>query len=180
MKKLFDDTLLCKNRKYFFCYKSGCIVLRDVATMNVVQTLRVHTWYKSFRLIECLLRYEPRVAVSLSDSEFLYSDHGFIYRYDVTKNDIVAEHHFDNGMNNPLNFCLRRDGEGKVKDLLYGEYFGNSQHGPVSIYKRIGQKWQKVYAFPSNTILHIHGIYDDQYRNRFLILTGDSDSESGI
>lgn len=109
----------------------------------------------------------------------MYSDHGYIYRYSVTDNNIEIEHKFTQGMNNPLSFSSRYDGN-KLVDLLYGEYMWNKTKEPVSIYRRTDGNWNKVFSFPTDTISHIHNIFFDKFKNRYIILTGDDDSESGI
>lgn len=172
--------MLCRNSRYLLCYKKGKLLLKDSNTKKTLHTLKIHSSIKSLRLVERLLRYEPRASVSIDENTFLYSDHGFIYRYDARSNVATAEHKFDKGMNNPISFCTRYDKDGKLVDLLYGEYIWNQNHGPVAVYRRINEKWIKVYEFPVNTILHIHNIVYDKYRNRYLILTGDTDNESGI
>lgn len=65
--------------------------------------------------------------------------------------------------------------------LIFGEYWSNKNREEVRIfYSREGIHWCSKVVFGPNSIRHIHGIYHDKYRNKFLILTGDADSESGI
>ncbi len=179
IKPYLKEQLLCKNKKYLFCYDKGFLILRKCSDKKIVQKLRIHNPIKSMFLVERLLRYELRTAVALSEQSFLYSDHGYIYRYSVIDNNIEIEHKFSQGMNNPLSFSPRYDGN-KLVDLLYGEYIWNKTKGPVSIYRRTDGKWNKVFSFPADTISHIHNIFFDKFKNRYIILTGDEDSESGI
>lgn len=178
--RYLKETLLCKNNTYMLCYDRGFLVIRESTGKKFVQKLRIHPFLKSVSFVERLLRYEPRAAISLQEDEFLFTDHGFIYRYSVKNNSISVEHRFEKGMNNPLTFCSRYDDMGNLIDLLYGEYIWNGEKGPVSIYRRFQGKWDEVYSFPSNMVTHIHNIVYDRYRKRYLIMTGDEDQESAI
>lgn len=180
IKQYLSEQLLCGNRKYMIGYKRGCLIIRRSKDRSLVCMKRIHARFKSVELIERLFRYEPRAAVSMNDDTFIFSLHGYIYEYQVSSNIITKKHCFKKGMNNPLTFCVRRDEEGEIADILYGEYIWNTENGPVSIYRKQGEKWKKVYSFSSNTIKHIHNIFYDKYKNRYIILTGDDDKESGI
>ncbi|QBA65407.1 hypothetical protein [Muriicola soli] len=75
----------------------------------------------------------------------------------------------------PLNICHWED------RLYWGEYFSNPTRCEVHIYgSKDGEKWEKAYTFPEGRIRHVHGIYEDTFRNGMWVLTGDTDSESGI
>lgn len=174
------EMVLASNKHYILGYKKGKLILRDKKNKKIIKQKRIEQFYKSFTWIERLLRLTPRAAVSVSDTEFIYSHHGVIYLYDCASNEIKKEHEFSRGMNNPLSFCIRRDNEGKVKSILYGEYIWNESKGPVAIYCRENMEWKKVYEFASNTITHIHNIVYDSIGSRYLILTGDQDTESAI
>lgn len=63
-------------------------------------------------------------------------------------------------------------------DLLYGEYTSNSSRNDVSIFSFNGTDFHSLFKVPN--IRHIHGIFYDNYDDKFLITTGDFDSESGI
>ena len=180
MERYLSEQLLSISEKFTLGYKKGCLIIRDKENLNLVSKVRVHNAIKSMPVIERLLRLSPRVAVAISDKEFIYSDHGTIYRIDAEKLIISEEHKFEKGMNNPISFCVRRNQKNDVVDILYGEYIWNSDKGPVSIYRRINNEWIKVYDFPANTITHIHNISFNPFTNSFLILTGDDDEESAI
>lgn len=125
------------------------------------------------RLSERLLRLEPRVAITLDNDYFLLSCAGKIYRINVKSGELVCEFQLRKAMNNPLAFT--RDSKGRI---LFGEYFSNNDHEEVCIFERDNGVWKKVYAFPPNTIYHIHGIVADE--DDYYVLTGDDDSESAI
>ena len=172
--------LLCQTEKYLFCYNKGFIVLRNSTDKSFIQRLRILPFIKSVRLVERLLRFEPRAAVSISSDNFIFTLHGTIYNYSVKNNSISAEHNFEKGMNNPLKFCVRYDEAGNAVEVLYGEYIWNDDKGPVSIYSRIEDTWREVFTFSAGMVKHIHNIIYDKYKERYIIMTGDDDSESGI
>lgn len=65
--------------------------------------------------------------------------------------------------------------------IYFGEYWSNKHREEVNIYRtEDGLNWSVVYTFNKGSIRHVHGIQFDEYRDIYLILTGDSDSESGI
>lgn len=179
-KKFIEEKMLAKNNKYILAYKKGCLLLRNSADRQLIQMLKIHRYYKTIPIVERILRYEPRLAVSITDDVFFYSDHGAIYKYDIRENNVSAIHYFRKGMNNPLAFCTRRNEQGDVTEILYGEYVWNTEKGPVSIYRYNLEVWEKVYTFPANTVKHIHNIIYDRYKKRYIILTGDENSESAL
>lgn len=180
IKSFIPEKMLCKSSKYVLGYKRGILVIRDIYGKKVIQKFRIHGVVKSLVLVERLLRYEPRAAYALADNIFIYSDHGSIYEYHVETNSQKVVHSFSRGMNNPLSFCARKDENGKLIELVYGEYIWNTDKGPVSIYKYIEGMWKEVYQFPEHIVMHIHNIVYDKYRKQYVILTGDEDNESAL
>lgn len=174
------EKLLCKTDDYLFCYYKGHLVLRKCSGKSFVKKLRIQSVIKSNRFVERVFRYEPRTAVPVGKNNFIFSIHGKIYNYSVESNSVILEHEFIKGMNNPLTFCARYDEFGNIADLLYGEYINTSDKKPVSVYRRGNDEWKKVYSFPAGAVKHIHNIFYDKFKNRYIILTGDSDEESGI
>lgn len=76
----------------------------------------------------------------------------------------------------PLNICKASNG-----NLYFGEYFSNGERGEVKIFTSTdGEHWDVAYTFKPGSIRHVHGIYEDSYRNGFWVLTGDSDDESAL
>ncbi|MCC7572016.1 MAG: hypothetical protein KO464_01340 [Candidatus Methanofastidiosum sp.] len=173
------EKVLCKTIKYLFCYHKGCVLLRNINDKTLIQKLRMHSLIKSFRPIERLFRYEARCAISIDEDTFIFSCNGIIYNYSIKSNKATIEHRFDKGMKNPLTFCTRYI-DGNLVDVIYGEYIWNENKTPVSIFRRVEGRWVVVYTFPQKAVTHVHNIVFDEYRNRYIILTGDSDNESGI
>ena len=85
-------------------------------------------------------------------------------------------------MNNPLHPCKIQGLEGFDDGVYYGEYTGNLDKSSVSVYKRNANTgiWKPVFSFNRGQINHIHNIVPDYINQQMLILTGDTDSASGI
>lgn len=180
-KELYiNEKLLAKNDKFLFAYKNGKIIVRQSENKQIVQKLKIHKGLITNPFLERIFRYEPRAAISLSEDIFMYSDHGSIYEYSVNRNSIKHQHTFSRGMNNPLTFCIRRNVNGDIVEIIYGEYIWNSNKGPVSIYKYDLEEWKEVYSFPEHTVVHIHNVVYDEFNDRYIIMTGDEDKESAL
>lgn len=139
-----------------------------------------HAILSMFRLTERLFRLEPRIAVEICEGKILLSFCGAAYCVDTHKGTIQREVQYRQGMNNPLNFCKIDGIAGFDNCIAFGEYWGNTDREPVSIYIRKEANWILAYTFPKGTVQHIHGLVADKFRNCVLILTGDKDNESGI
>ena len=181
IRKYLPERMLCKNKEYIIGYKNGKLIVRYSKTKEIIKRRRIHSFCQSIALVERLLRIGPRVADFVSKEELIFSDHGWIYKYNIAKDELNKEHAFSRGMNNPLQFCkVEMDSEERCK-IIYGEYIWNTEKGPVAIWERSEKgKWNKLYEFPANTITHIHNIIYNKYSESFIILTGDADSESAI
>lgn len=180
-RKYLAERMVCKNEKYIIGYKKGELVVRYSKTKEIVKRHRLHSFFKSIVILERLLRMGPRTAVFVSNEELIFSDHGWIYRYNVEQDELNKEHCFSKGMNNPLQFCKAEIKGEKCCKIIYGEYIWNTEKGPVGIWERNEEgSWSEIYQFPANTITHIHNIIYNKYNDRFIILTGDNDSESAI
>lgn len=170
--------LLCTvGGKYIF-YHSGKIFIGDNLTPPYRLLLKLSSGKVgrliSIRLIERMLRLEPRLAFPINDTEFLLSYQGCILRIN-TDGKVFEEHRYVSTMNNPLSFCTEN---GRI---LYGEYFGNLNHQEVRIFERDRNgAWNNIFTFAKGEIQHIHQIKYDKFRNCYWILTGDTDCESAI
>jgi len=77
----------------------------------------------------------------------------------------------------PLNICIGP----KDEAIYFGEYFGNPERSTVKIFGSVDTKvWNIVYEFEAYQIRHVHGVFYDQFRNGYWVLTGDSNEESGL
>lgn len=173
------------NRNHILWYKSGKLYLSSTIRENPVLLGELSLTGKQrilskFRLTERMLRLEPRAVASIDENEYIISSSGFVYRANIKTGEIIKEHSFRKGMNNAMNFCKIEGIEGFDDCIVYGEYWGNTEYEGVSIYARKNEEWSKIFTFSEGRILHIHGIIADPFRGGILILTGDSDDESGI
>lgn len=174
-----DRTMVVWNR--------GTIGRYDLLTKRHLERINILSGVKAiavkFRLMERLLRLEPRGIEKLSDEVFLVAFHGSILNVNFKTQRIEKEQDFSEGMNSPLSFSRIEGIDGFENGIVYGEYKGNDEKKPVSVYIRPfhpSGKWKKIYQFEAGKINHIHSILPDPYRNAVYILTGDDDASSGI
>jgi hypothetical protein len=66
--------------------------------------------------------------------------------------------------------------------VYFGEYFSNPNYGEVFVYHwdPSGDRAEVVYAFPAQSIRHIHGIYSNPADDSLWCLTGDREHECRI
>ena len=179
-KVLIEGKVLCATKEYFISYHHGKILVGELTNpQKIKQSLRLAEGLYHFSFFERLMRLGPRCAIPYDEDNILISMDGKIYNYCLSSNTISIEHRYRSGMKNPLSFCghMKEDG---TKVILYGEYFWNTNKESVAIYAKKSGLWEKVYEFPQGTITHVHNVIFDEYRNQYVILTGDEDSESGI
>ena len=185
MKKRDDGFQIISNYKLLCCvgakfvfYHSGKVYIGDSLNPPYKLLLKLPGWKTrvliSIRLIERMLRLEPRLAFPINDTEFLLSYQGSILRINL-EGQFFEEHRYVKPMNNPLSFCTENG------RFLYGEYFGNLNHQEVRVFERDRKgSWNVVLTFAKGEIQHIHQIKYDWFRNCYWILTGDADNESAI
>lgn len=133
-----------------------------------------------FRLLSRLFRLNISQCVYVSNSIYLLIFKSFILNLNIDTGNIFVEHKFRKGMSRCL-YLQKIVGVLGFDDMIvYGEYFQNTNHENVSIYFRsiLDLNWQKAFSFSPNMINHIHNIVADYCC--VYVLTGDSDSESGI
>lgn len=168
----------------YILYKKGCLYFSEdldkkekkICVIPAVNVQKI--WYK-FSILERMFRLMPQCAAWVDKNSFIFAQKGHIYFVNLQSGIICLEHNFIKGMRAPLNFCKVEEKAGFHNCIIYGTY--SIEHGNVSIWKRDEYgKWEEVYIFPENMVLHIHNIIPDYQKNRFLILTGDTDEESGI
>jgi len=137
--------------------------------------------YAKLSLMSRTLRLEPRCAAWVNGHQFVVTQQGAIWRIDVVSGKVCMEHRFESGVSAPLCFCTLQGLNGFPDGILYGTYCGRNRNSTVCIWLRTDlAEWKNVYAFPRGRVLHIHSLIPDYEKNRLLVLTGDSDSESGI
>ena len=178
MREYSKMSLLYRNEtEELFFYKGKLFYFNT----NQKQTCSLHCgFFSRFHFSSRLMRLEPRIVSKLSNNDFLIAHKGKIYNYSPSSNSLTIEHCFCSGMSAPLYFCEKTTNG--IIDIFYGEYYQKTSGKPLAIFKRNGadKKWSKVFEFAPGTIKHIHNILFDEAKSRFLIFTGDNDSESGI
>lgn len=133
------------------------------------------------RLVERLLRLEPRFAIPIKPYTYFMSWDGGLYNILVKDQRVEKIHDYGQHMHNPLSATYVHGLNGFPDGLYYGEYWGNSDRDKVDIFcVNDSEKVERVYSFPAGSIRHVHGISVDRPSNRLLICTGDRDEESII
>lgn len=132
------------------------------------------------RYISRLLRLGVRAAVAMDEKRILLSVSHHIVELNIEKESL--SHWYDCGEGiRPLNFTNVFGLSAFDDGFYYGEYLGNPDKKPVSIWKRTEQGlWEKVYTFKRGEINHIHNLVCDIHRDCVWIFTGDFDESSAI
>lgn len=176
---------LCHTKFGLLVYKAQKLYLMDRETFEVIKICDFPIEDK--RRPVCFFRLGARAAhiyaycgIEVEGGALVAFNKG-VYFIDLVKKVALREHNFSpETMRRPLDFNKIEGISGFSNSIVYGEYTANTEGNSVAIYARISCQWKKVFEFPPNTVKHIHSIIPDSYRNRVLILTGDSDEESAI
>lgn len=178
-KTLFKDSTIT-----IFAHKGKLHIQETDKTDSIIKLPLSITqrFFCFFRILIRLFRLEPRLITKVEDDLFLVSFLGNLYSLISINNTwkLAVEHHYREGMNNPLSLIILKDITGFSDCVIYGEYWGNQNKEAVRIMRRLENDWSVIYTFPEKTITHIHGLVPDSNRGCVYILTGDEDSESGI
>ncbi len=180
-----NDRALIYEKNRIISYKKGALYIRHGEDQKPIKLCKLpNTGIKALlakiTLTERLLRLEPRFAYPCTDDKFYLSYNGKLYMVDQTTGALKELFAYREKMHNPLNVCLARGLSGFENGLYFGEYWGNTDKQEVSIFVANEETCKKIFTFPAGAVTHIHGVVADYERGRMLILTGDSDSESGI
>lgn len=177
---------LCETQGGLLLYKNNTLYLMDSNTKQYHKLSGLpdinfaNILASKCRLLERMLRSYVRASIKIDDGALIVFNSA-VYKVNINNRTIVKEHVFRNGMRNPLSFARISNIKSFDNCIVYGEYTGNPLKLGVALYRRLGNAfWETAYTFSPNTITHIHAIVPDPYRDNVLILTGDTDSESGI
>ena len=131
------------------------------------------------RLTNRLLRLEPRLAVALTEKEYIVVFQRKIFLLNISKKCITEAYPVREGFSNPLNICsMKKYGQAVA---YWGDYEINEGKKSINIYKyQVGAPPKVCYTFKEGLINHVHQIIFDPYRERFIIFTGDFGKEVGI
>ena len=179
----YRGRLLLKTDTEKLLYRRGKLIYE---VDNIKKVYKLNKYCKGikklaikFRFFERLLRLEPRCACKTNDG-IIFSYQKSIYRINYD-GQLIKEHTFREGMNNPLSFTEIKGLGSFEEGVLYGEYWANPKREGVAIWHRNNQgDWKKVFTFEPKQLKHIHCIVPDIDNERLLVLTGDSDEESNI
>ena len=170
-------SLIAIDDKSILGYKNGAIHIYNIKNNSIQKIVilpqsLIWKFLSYIRIFERTFRMEPRFAIKLNNEEYLISYRGAMYRISLLSRDVVLEHKYINGMNNPLHPCNIKGLEGFDDGVYYGEYTGNSERSPVSVYKRNAKTgaWKPVFTFNQGQINHIHNIVPDYINQRMLII----------
>lgn len=156
-------------------YRSGILFF----DMEKVITL-LDSWKKRLlsriRLINRLLRLEPRCATFLNNDVCLVAFNHFIYVISLKERKMIEK---IPRKKNLLSFCsMKPNGEEAV---YWGDYGRETVDGMINVNKyTLKDGHQVVYSYKFGDIKHIHSVLFDRYNNNFYVLTGDFESKIGI
>lgn len=139
-----------------------------------------HFLFDSIPLFSRLLRLNSCNTALLDDNHVLLVFNKFFYELDLQKKSLSKGMPVLKG-SRPLNIVRIKGIESFDDGLYYGEYFRNINRNKVYVKQILAKdKENIVYAFPSNTIYHIHNLLPDKYNQCVWVFTGDLDNECGI
>ena len=136
-------------------------------------------WYffifSKFRILRRLFRLDKSNVVLNSKKNgviILYQKYIYFYSLKKKKLNIVSKlKNHRNVLHNSI--AVTKNG------IFFGEYGPNRYKTKVPVWASFndGRNWKIIYNFPSKSIKHIHGIYNDPFENNLWITTGDSNGE---
>lgn len=181
----YNEKLLLIRKHRALAYRQGRLFIKNmnsgvVDPISISAQLTGHKVLSRIRLVERLLRLEPRFAVSCGDDFALLSWAGSLYLVDFVGRNAKRIYQYRSGMHNPLMIARISNIHGFKDGYIFGDYWSNQNGEEASIYRTDTVICDKVFSFPKQSVLHIHGCVPDPIRNRVLILTGDSDNQTAI
>lgn len=164
-------------------YTRGKLLFVDRTTNCTICTVRLYdsmlySTLALLKVVERLLRLEPRCVIRIEQDSFLVSCKGCLKRVRLPDGKVEIDHRYALGTQNPLHFC-KYERQGKL-EIVYGDYGGKDEEGRVALYRRRDDNWTVFATFPAGAIDHIHRVEYDFYRDCYWVFTGDSDEASGI
>lgn len=131
------------------------------------------------RLSSRLFRNEIRAFVPFSDLEYCAINRDAVfYIGDSGKKIIRSRFHVKGPKVEPaINLEI-----GPNKEVLFGEYFNNSERRSVRILvsRDRGKNFEVAYTFPEGEVRHIHNIIWDRFEKHYWVLVGDHKEEPGV
>ena len=136
-------------------------------------------WYffifSKFRILRRLFRLDKsNVVLNSKKNGVVIIYQKYIYFYCLKKKKLNIASKLKNHRNVLHNsIAVSKNG------IFFGEYGPNRYKTKVPVWASFndGRNWKIIYNFPSKSIKHIHGIYNDPFENNLWITTGDSNGE---
>lgn len=195
--KNFKLSFIKKGHKVLYLYNDGRMITyslgflyelsKEGVTLRKIGKLPLNPllyFLCSLRAFERLIRAQPRVAIMIDNEKtLLISFMNSIYNLDVFTGELYKEFTLPKGMSNVLYFTKVTGVQGFEDSLMFGEYSANKTLSEVRIFRRSLTKtgdWKVFTSFPEKSVLHIHNILVAKDSGHLIVLTGDSDSQSGV
>lgn len=174
--------LLCADRYGELYYHAGFLYWKENGKEQYEKLCRICPQkFVKIRLIERLLRMEPRLALPAEIPEAYYvTCGGALHLVRVKEKSIQPIVKYRRGMNNPLNITKIQGIGGFSNGYVFGDYWGNVEKERVNVNRLSSDGSDILFQFAPGEIQHIHSINVDEKTQRVLICTGDTDKESGI
>jgi hypothetical protein len=147
------------NKEYFF-------------TINLKWYL---IFFAEFRILRRLLRLDKsNVVLNFNKNGVIIIYQKYIYFYCLKEKKLNLVSKLKNHRNVLHNaIAVTKNG------IFFGEYGPNKYKKKIPVWCSYndGRNWKIIYNFPGGLIKHIHGIYNDPFKNNLWITTGDSNGE---
>ena len=174
-KKICKDKPLYYSNERIVTFRHGKLFVYSNEQLEKTIKLFGVPFYKKNRLLNRLLRLEPKSYKLLSNDELILSVKKQIFLVNIVSGNVQVVQECK--MSEPLNFCC---GIEKWK-VLWGEYGYNASRESISVYGLTdNNEVEKVYEFAPKRIRHIHNIIKKSDNSGYYILTGDFDKEPCI
>ena len=173
--------LLCRDQYGDLYYHAGELYWKESGTEAYEPVCNIcKNKYVKIRLVERLLRMEPRFAIPSEPYAYYVSWGGALHLVNVKTKENQPACTYRKGMNNPLHIARLEGIKGFEDGVVFGDYWGNLEKDRVNVNRLNPDGCRILYQFAPAEIQHIHNICVDERFGRVLICTGDTDEESGI
>ena len=128
------------------------------------------------------LRLVNFTSCQLGEGKILVAYRSIAYLVDVSKKEISPLFTIDKGKR-PLFFCcVEASSSNTPAGIYYGDYCGNPDKNPISIYFVNADTFEKkvVYTFDKGVVNHVHNVVYDKERDCIWIFTGDFGDAAAI
>jgi len=176
LRSIFSGRLHLIEGEYFWASRgrfiySSCDNGRNWKRIAVLRIPILSRLYSASKLARRLSRMYVNQIVRIDKNSLAIVGFGYVFFYSLSCNKVMSKYPIRG--KRPLVVCAH---EGR---LIYGEYRGNFERGPISLIsvdKNAGNK--EIYTF--SNIRHIHGVSCDPIDDSLWVTTGDNDDESAI